>query len=241
MLDDDDLDEGEVPPLLGVADVRLNGPPAASASLAPVAVAPTPAPAVDRRHPDGSAKAAALAAAPAAAAAANVSAAPAAVPAPESKLPSSGGGGGLKKGFLSGGSTPRRTVSSSKGAAAKADGSSATAELPVLQADKSKQKKSLELPEIQQQRAAANAPGVATQAASENSWVTPDLMAKITASPILRKAFTDPRCAAAMEALQTDPAGAMKKYGDSAEMREFLQAFMKLMGEHFSALADKQV
>merc|ERR1719152_1151715 len=40
--------------------------------------------------------------------------------------------------------------------------------------------------------------------------------------------------------MQTDPQAAMKKYGDVPEMRAFLQAFMKMMGEHFSALADKQ-
>ena len=43
-----------------------------------------------------------------------------------------------------------------------------------------------------------------------------------------------------MEQLQKDPAGAMRTHGDNAEMREFLQAFMKLMGEHFTKLADKQ-
>ena len=64
--------------------------------------------------------------------------------------------GGLKKGFLSGGSTPRRT-GNSKAVAATGAGSSALGEagkdeMPVLHADKSKQKKVLELPEIQQQR-----------------------------------------------------------------------------------------
>merc|ERR1719409_446446 len=40
--------------------------------------------------------------------------------------------------------------------------------------------------------------------------------------------------------MQTNPQEAMKKYGDVPEMRDFLQAFMKLMGEHFTELAEKQ-
>jgi len=225
IFDDEDLDEGEVPPLLGVADLKLD---AAAAAAAP--------PAAGSRQVAGTAEASRPAAAtkPVAAAA----------PAAAAKPAESGGatGGGLKKGFLSGGGTPRKSGSSSKAAAAPVSGgggaTSAKAELPVLHADKSKQKQSLELPEIKQQRE-AEVPGVAAQGGSDG-WVTPDLMKKIGASPILRKAFTDPRCQEAMTALQTDPAAAMKKYGDSAEMREFLQAFMKLMGEHFSALADQQ-
>ena len=70
--------------------------------------------------------------------------------------------------------------------------------------------------------------------------MTPDLLKKIAANPLLRKGFGDPRCQAAMAEMQTDPQAAMRKYGDQPEMRSFLQAFMKLMGEHFSALADKQ-
>merc|ERR1719231_1297979 len=70
--------------------------------------------------------------------------------------------------------------------------------------------------------------------------MTPELLKKIASTPVLRKAFTDPRCQTAMAEMQTNPQEAMKKYGDVPEMREFLQAFMKLMGEHFTELADKQ-
>ena len=51
---------------------------------------------------------------------------------------------------------------------------------------------------------------------AKDGWVTPELIQKIMASPILRKAFTDPRCAAAMEQLQKDPAGAMRTHGAAA-------------------------
>ena len=72
------------------------------------------------------------------------------------------------------------------------------------------------------------------------SWMTPELMQKIASTPVLRKAFTDPRYQGAMTEMQTDPTAAMKKYGDVPEMREFLQTFMQLMGDHFNALAEKQ-
>ena len=36
-------------------------------------------------------------------------------------------------------------------------------------------------------------------------WVTPALLQQIASDPLLRKAFTDPKCAAAMAALQQDP------------------------------------
>ena len=74
----------------------------------------------------------------------------------------------------------------------------------------------------------------------QNQWMTPDLLKKIAANPLLRKGFTDPRCQQAMTEMQTNPQAAMQKYGDNPEMKTFLQAFMKLMGEHFTALADKQ-
>merc|ERR1711924_463483 len=47
-------------------------------------------------------------------------------------------------------------------------------------------------------------------------------------------------CATAMAALQTDPQKAMQQYGDVPEMREFIVAFMKLMGDHFTALGAAQ-
>ena len=206
-LDDEDLDEGDVPPLLGVEAIDLN------ASSAPKAAPPPP--------PTATASTPAAPAAPAA-------------PAPQkSRAPEERGG--LKKGFLGG------APASAK--ASKPAAKSSTADLPEIKADKQQKKKSLELPEVQQQIAeetAAHSSAKAAAGGQDNSWVTPDLMKKIGANPILRKAFTDPRCQEAMTALQTNPQEAMKKYGANAEMREFLQAFMKLMGDHFTELADKQ-
>jgi len=85
----------------------------------------------------------------------------------------------------------------------------------------------------------AEAEAAAGGAVAGASWVTPELLAKVAADPLLRKAFTDARCAEAMEALQTDPKAAMERYGHVEEKSDFLQAFLKLMGEHFSALGEE--
>jgi len=100
----------------------------------------------------------------------------------------------------------------------------------------------LKLPEVQksieeQQAGASAAQGMA---GGSPSWVTPDLLQKIAADPLLRKAFTDPKCAAAMAALQKNPQEAMKQYGDVPEMRDFLMKFMKLMSDHFTAMGESQ-
>lgn len=184
-------------------------------------------------------------------------AAKAAVPAaPAAKAPEKGSqlkpSGGLKKGFLGGGSAvsrPNKVASAVSGSDGGGGGSgsgsrggcgSASA-APMLRADPGAKAKSLQLPEVQQTLQAEQAEAAKLGGGGKSaSWMTPELLQKIAAKPILRKAFTDPRCQAAMAEMQTDPQAAMRKYADVAEMREFLQAYMKLMGEHFSQLAEKQ-
>ena len=138
----------------------------------------------------------------------------------------------------------------------------ASGALPVVRGDGRGGASTLQLPEVQSSMAEAEA--AAGGAVAGASWVTPELLAKVAADPLLRKAFTDARCAEAMEALQTDPKSAMERYGHVEEMRDFLQAprpakirrfgeiqavrrasrpspqaFLKLMGEHFSALGEE--
>jgi len=72
------------------------------------------------------------------------------------------------------------------------------------------------------------------------SWCTPELLQKVASNPVLHKAFADPRYAEAMAALQANPKEAMERFGHVPEMRDFLMAFMKLMGEHMTSLAEKQ-
>ena len=108
----------------------------------------------------------------------------------------------------------------------------------MVRADVEAKQKQLQLPEVQDRIEQEKAE--AAKLDQNKTWMTPDLMQKIAATPILRKGFMDPRRQQAMAEMQASPTEAMKKYGDVPEMREFLQAFMKLMGDHFTALADKQ-
>jgi len=98
----------------------------------------------------------------------------------------------------------------------------------------------LKLADVQKSMEEQQASASKAQVPGSPNWVTPDLLQKVAADPVLRKAFTDPRCAAAMTALQTDPKQALEQYGDVPEMRDFLTKFMKLMGDHFTALGDTQ-
>ena len=45
---------------------------------------------------------------------------------------------------------------------------------------------------------------------------------------------------AAFAEFQTNPQEAARKYGDNPEMKEFIQEFSGMMGNHFTSLADKQ-
>ena len=47
---------------------------------------------------------------------------------------------------------------------------------------------------------------------NKDQWMTPDLVEKIHSNPVLKQAFSDPRCAAALQEFSTNPAEASKKY-----------------------------
>mmetsp|Transcript_35989 Transcript_35989/g.114668 ORF Transcript_35989/g.114668 Transcript_35989/m.114668 type:complete len:329 (+) Transcript_35989:377-1363(+) len=137
---------------------------------------------------------------------------------------------GIKKGFLGGSCSCGGT----------SEGSGAPSSIPLVRGDGEGGKSSLKLPEVQASMAQGEAAAAAASAGGKDGWVTPELLSKIAADPLLRKAFTDPRYTDAMSALQTDPKAAMAKYGHIDEMRTFMQSFMKLMGNHFTALVEKQ-
>ncbi|XP_057311676.1 uncharacterized protein LOC130649418 isoform X2 [Hydractinia symbiolongicarpus] len=71
-------------------------------------------------------------------------------------------------------------------------------------------------------------------------WVTEDLLQKILSHPKLSKKFTDPRFSKAIQQLQTNPQHVMKMCQTNTELREFIQEFCAIMGEHFTGMADVQ-
>lgn len=215
--DFDSDDEGEVPPLLGPGSAATPTVPS-KPSTAPKKVEPKKA------------------------AAASNPAIPAAPPAPKpgaNLKPSSG----LKKGFLGGGGGGSARTNKSASASSSGGGGSGSGDgerVPMVRADVDAKAKSLQLPEVQSKMEAEKAEAAKLGGGGPTSWMTPELLKKIAMNPMLRKGFMDPRCQQAMGEMQSDPSAAMKKYGDNVEMRTFLQAFMKLMGEHFTGLADKE-
>jgi len=215
-IDSDSDDEGEVPPLLGpggAAAPSVPSVPKASSSSSSSSSNSSSAP---RQKATGS------------------------LPTPTPPAPSTQPGAhlkpnnGLKKGFLGGGGGGGERSTN------KAAGSGGGTSVPMVQASLDAKQKSLELPEVQAKMEADRAEAAKMAANGPNGWMTPELMTKIAMSPILRKGFTDPRCQTAMGEMQANPAAAMKKYGDVPEMKEFLQAFAKVMADHFGKLAEKQ-
>jgi len=70
-------------------------------------------------------------------------------------------------------------------------------------------------------------------------WVTEDLLTKIMQHPKLSKQFMDPRFSSAIEKFQKNPREVMEMCQTNEELREFIQQFCSLMGDHFTGLADQ--
>lgn len=80
----------------------------------------------------------------------------------------------------------------------------------------------------------------AWQTFSNTEWSSPDLLDKISKNPKLLARMADPKFTAALEALRDNPQEAMKKFKDHKDVTEFLNEFCSILGEHFTALGEKQ-
>ena len=67
-----------------------------------------------------------------------------------------------------------------------------------------------------------------------------ELMQKIASNPRLAAGMRNPKFAAAMEALQSDPVAAMERFRDHPEIGDFLREYCGVLGEHFTELGRKQ-
>ena len=70
--------------------------------------------------------------------------------------------------------------------------------------------------------------------------MTEELLSKIMAHPKLSKQFTDPRFSEVIGKLQSNPEEVMRASASNPEMREFIQNFCAIMGDHFTQLGEKQ-
>ena len=67
-----------------------------------------------------------------------------------------------------------------------------------------------------------------------------DLFSNITKSESLRTKLANPQFMAAFGEFQSNPQEAARKYGDNAEMKEFIREFSGLLGNHFTGIAAKK-
>lgn len=67
-------------------------------------------------------------------------------------------------------------------------------------------------------------------------WVTPDLVQQFQSNPIVARGLNNPKCQAAIQAMQKNPNEAKKKFGDDPEVDLFMREFGKLMSAHFESL-----
>lgn len=70
--------------------------------------------------------------------------------------------------------------------------------------------------------------------------MTDSLLKKIEKHPLLSRALHDPNLARIMSQFQSDPKTVLQVAAGNPEMQTFLKEFCKLMGSHFTELADKQ-
>lgn len=97
---------------------------------------------------------------------------------------------------------------------------------------------SLRLPEVQ---AAMSASVPAFKAKIESgAWMTQSLLERVAADPRLSKGLANPRFSAALVSMQKDPGAAMKAAEGDPPLKEFLMAFMELLGKHFTELGEKE-
>jgi len=128
------------------------------------------------------------------------------------------GYGGMKKGFLFGG------------------GGSKKSEPVTIKANPKASNESLKLKEVQDTMNKADT----FLKENSNTWLNDGLLAEIEKDPVISSKIGNPQFMAAFGEFQQNPAGAMQKYGGNPEMKEFIQRFAGLLGDHFNKLGKQQ-
>jgi hypothetical protein len=71
-------------------------------------------------------------------------------------------------------------------------------------------------------------------------WVTPDLVQVMQNNAVLASGLRNPKCMAALELMQKNPAEAKARFGNDAEVNTFVMEFGRVMGSHFTGLGEKE-
>eukprot|EP00112_Aurelia_sp_Birch-Aquarium-sp1_P008241 Seg1903.3 transcript_id=Seg1903.3/GoldUCD/mRNA.D3Y31 product="Sodium/calcium exchanger NCL2" protein_id=Seg1903.3/GoldUCD/D3Y31 len=71
-------------------------------------------------------------------------------------------------------------------------------------------------------------------------WINDDLLSKLERNPKLLKKLGDPRYSQALDSFQTNPQEAMAALQNDPEVKEFIQEFCGILGDHFNTLGEKE-
>ena len=140
---------------------------------------------------------------------------------------------GFKKGFLLS-KQSKTTESAEKGSAENKKTNSGASGIVEIKTNSSSKTERNVLPEVQEAMMQKN-PLLQT-----DKWLTEDLLTKIAKHPKLSKQIMDPRYSQALSLFQNDPEKAMQLCQQNPEMKEFIQEFSALMGDHFTDLSSKE-
>ena len=72
-------------------------------------------------------------------------------------------------------------------------------------------------------------------------WITEDLLSKVEKNPKLLKQLEDERFSQALTAFQANPQQAMLAVQNDPEVKEFIQEFCGLLGDHFASLGEEEM
>ena len=73
-----------------------------------------------------------------------------------------------------------------------------------------------------------------------SEWITDDLLSKVAKNPKLLKQLEDPKFSEALAAFQNNPKSIALVMQKDPEVREFIQDFCALLGDHFTQLGDNE-
>ncbi|UJR28876.1 hypothetical protein I4U23_010098 [Adineta vaga] len=124
---------------------------------------------------------------------------------------------GMKKGFLTSNSKPQTK-------------SSELIEISRKPADQTKDFRVFD--EVQQ--------AIKDEQQSKNSWLTNDLLKQIEDDESLTRYFSNPYFMEAITLFQQKPQEALAKYGNNAEVMKFFERMAKILGTHFTSIADQE-
>jgi len=140
--------------------------------------------------------------------------------------------GGFKKGFLFGSAPPvKKNTNKGVKKTVKAVEKDTKVDF-VINTNKNSAKSSLVFDDVQKEMEKTK------QQMKPPDWLNDDIIKNIESDKDLLSKLAQPKYAAAVELMKTDPKAALEKYKDDKEVAEFFKKFYGILGSHFTNLAN---